>query len=284
MFMDTSKEIKLIRSLLDLTQEDLAKEIGVSFETINRWEMGKAEIEAYNKEKLYAYAYRRKVYLNKIYEQLFKEDESEEEKVLFHGSKKDFSFPVDLLHSKANNDFGRAFYLGENLNQASTYVANSPSPKVYAFKLNLSSLKRKRFDVSKEWMLSIAYYRGWLIDYRGHPTLKTIVSAVEEADIIIAPIADNRMFDLISEFVRGEITDLQATHALSATNLGMQYALRSLVAIKNLSFLDSLHISSLERESLVNERLEMNALGQDKVKVARINYRGKGRYIDELLK
>lgn len=91
------------------------------------------------------------------------------------------------------------------------------------------------------------------------------------------------MFDLVSEFVRGEITDLQATHALAATNLGMQYVLRTPRALENIIFLDSLYISSIEKESLVNERLNMNAVCQDKVKVARINYRGKGQYIDQLL-
>jgi len=33
--------IKEIRKQLDLSQEDLARELGVSFATINRWENGK---------------------------------------------------------------------------------------------------------------------------------------------------------------------------------------------------------------------------------------------------
>ena len=33
--------IKTVRSQLDFSQEDLARELGVSFATVNRWENGK---------------------------------------------------------------------------------------------------------------------------------------------------------------------------------------------------------------------------------------------------
>lgn len=40
--MSFSEDIKRIRRKEFLTQEDFAKEIGVSFATVNRWETGKA--------------------------------------------------------------------------------------------------------------------------------------------------------------------------------------------------------------------------------------------------
>lgn len=40
--MNFSKDIKRIRLKAFMTQEDFAKEIGVSFATVNRWETGKA--------------------------------------------------------------------------------------------------------------------------------------------------------------------------------------------------------------------------------------------------
>lgn len=56
--MSFSEDIKSIRRKAFLTQEDFAKEIGVSFATVNRWETGKAKpnlktmklIDAYCKE------------------------------------------------------------------------------------------------------------------------------------------------------------------------------------------------------------------------------------------
>lgn len=41
--MSFSEAIKRIRRKAFLTQEDFAKEIGVSFATVNRWETGKAK-------------------------------------------------------------------------------------------------------------------------------------------------------------------------------------------------------------------------------------------------
>ena len=150
--------------------------------------------------------------------------------------------------------------------------------------MNLNGLRIKKFNVDKEWMIAIAYYRGWLKEYLNHPYVEKIISSVNEHDIIIAPVADNRMFDIVSEFVRGEITDLQCEHALAATNLGFQYVLKSENALKNISLIKPLYVCSREKEKLVNLRLEMSDLSQDKVRVARIEYRGKGQYVDELLK
>lgn len=41
--MSFSEDIKRIRRKAFLTQEDFAKQIGVSFATVNRWETGKAK-------------------------------------------------------------------------------------------------------------------------------------------------------------------------------------------------------------------------------------------------
>ena len=40
--MDFSEDIKKIRRMALLTQEDFVKKLGVSYATINRWEAGKA--------------------------------------------------------------------------------------------------------------------------------------------------------------------------------------------------------------------------------------------------
>ena len=41
--MSFSEDIKRIRRKEFMTQEDFAKELGVSFATVNRWETGKAK-------------------------------------------------------------------------------------------------------------------------------------------------------------------------------------------------------------------------------------------------
>lgn len=50
--MNYSKKIKDLRESLLLTQEELAKKLGVSFATVNRWENGHYEPTMKTKRKL----------------------------------------------------------------------------------------------------------------------------------------------------------------------------------------------------------------------------------------
>lgn len=45
--MSFAEKVKIVRTELKLSQEDLARELGVSFATINRWENG-----SYNPSRL----------------------------------------------------------------------------------------------------------------------------------------------------------------------------------------------------------------------------------------
>lgn len=55
--MYISKELKVIRKILSLTQEELSLIIGVSLDTISRWENEKTDIEDKNIEWIYNYAF-----------------------------------------------------------------------------------------------------------------------------------------------------------------------------------------------------------------------------------
>lgn len=283
--MDISKELIAIRTILNMNQEELAEELELTFETINRWENLGVNVEERDVKKVYDFAYSKKIFLNDIFAQLIAEEyKSKNTKVLFHGCKTNLNFPIDLKHSKQTNDFGIGFYLGETFKQAANYISISNSPNVYSFALCLDNLNIAEFHVNKEWMLAISYYRGWIDSYKDNEIVKNICKRVNGCDVIIAPIADNRMFDIISEFVRGEITDMQCEHALATTNLGFQYVIRTPKAINQLKLIRQHYLTKKEKEKCYKERLDMSAISQSKVKVARIEYRGKGQYIDEILK
>ena len=132
-------------------------------------------------------------------------------------------------------------------------------------------------------MMTIAYYRGSLEKYRDHPIIKKLLHDSRDCDYIIAPIADNRMFRIINSFIDGEITDEQCKHCLAATNLGFQYVFISEEAIRRVRVLERCYISENEKEYYKGIRSSETKLGDDKVKLARITYRGKGKYIDEIL-
>lgn len=283
--MYINKELKVIRELLSFTQQEIASHIGASLESVHGWENEKVEIDEKNIELIYDLALKNGININKIYEQIYFEDyEKLDLKLLFHGAKNIINLPIDFKYSKSNNDFGKGFYLGENFDQAATYIVNGPSKNIYLFTLDCKNLKIEKYFVNTEWMLTIAYYRGWLAQYEDSEIIKNLISKVEKADIIIAPIADNRMFDLISEFIDGSITNMQCEHALAATNLGKQYVIKTNQTLEKLEFKKMFFLSNMEKEMYKNKRLENNSINLNKVKAARIEYRGKGQYIDEILK
>ena len=283
--MNIGDVIKILRELLNLTQQELALKLCVQYELINRWENNKVVPENRNINMIYSFAFDNKIYINNIYEQFYKEENTDENNVvLFHGAKEKISTKIDLNHSKKQNDFGIGFYLGESFYQAATYISYSKSNTIYSYVLNTCNLKIIKFDVDLRWMLAIAYYRGWIDDFKEHEIIKEIISEVESSDVVIAPIADNKMFDLIDEFVSGMTTDEQCKQALSATNLGFQYVIKTNKGLDQLNFLDEMFLCEKERNNYLSKRLESNKIGLDKVKIARIEYKNKGKYIGEILK
>ena len=284
--MNLTSDISIICGVLQLSEAELAKKLGVSIETIDNWKKGINEPSAANLEKFYSFAYSRKINLNNVYEQLFKEEkETDGHVVLFHGAKKDFSLPIDFLsNSKATNDFGVGFYLGETFEQAANYISVLNRNFVYCFCLNTKKLKIYKFGVDTEWMIAIAYHRGWLENYKNSPLVEKIVGKLPSYDIIIAPIADNRMFDIIAEFVEGEITDEQCKHALSATNLGFQYVLKTSKALEGIELLREMYVCEKEKSMCLENRRLLVENGSQKVKIARIKYKNQGHYIEEILK
>ncbi len=214
---------------------------------------------------------------------LWRDNLKENEKLLFHGAKDKIIGDIDIHKGRMNNDFGQGFYTGENYNQAITFVSNYDNSSVYYIRFNDLDLKVKRYQVNQEWMMTIAYYRGTLDKYKNHPYIKEIVSEFRNCDYIISPIADNRMFQIINAFINGEITDEQCKHCLAATNLGMQYIFISDKAVSNLEIVERCYISELEKKYYRNVRAQETYLGDNKVKLARKQYRGKGKYIDEIL-
>ena len=275
------EDINLIQDLLSCSREDLARQCSVSVATINRWARGDIHPSRELLESLYGFAFKRGLRLNRIKEQLFVED-ARTAKILFHGAKSFLDGPLSLSKSRGTNDFGQGFYCGETFEQAAMFVAGYDKSSVYAFEFHGDGLESVRFGVERDWMLTVALYRGKLGAYRGAEQVEGLRSRLESADYVVAPIADNRMFEIIDSFVDGEITDVQCQHCLSATDLGMQYVCRTQRALDALTCLERCYLCDAEKSAYLAERAQSSRVGIDKVKVARRQYRGEGRYIEEL--
>lgn len=283
MFFNISEDMKIVRELLNITQEELADELNVEPLTIKRIENGITNTSKRTLDLFYDFIYKKKIYLNKIKEMFYKE-ELTKEILLFHGAKSTIIGNIDINKGRKNNDFGQGFYCGESYEQSASFVENFENSSVYYFSLDVTGLRSLKYAVDRDWMLTIAYFRGTLNEYKDSIVIKNLISRLEGVDYVVAPIADNKMFRIIDSFINGEITDQQCKHCLAATNLGFQYVLLNDNAISRLKMLECCYLSNEERNHYRKIKLEDNKISDDKVKLARIQYRGKGLYIDEILK
>ena len=278
------QDIESVLEITGFTAEELAEELGVSRITISNWINNKNNISEKHMQEFYEYVFKKGIRLNKIKEQFYREDMVKDNEVLlFHGAKTKLEGNLRLDCNKRINDFGDGFYCGESLEQSAMFVATHKRSSLYMVKFDPSDLRGREFKVDREWMLTIAYYRGKLSEYADTETVQQLITANIGVDYIIAPIADNRMFEIIDSFIDGEITDVQCQHCLSATNLGKQYVFISQKALDNVTILERCFLTDSEKESYLTARQENFKMNMDKVKLARKQYRNQGQYIEDIL-
>ena len=278
------QDIESVLEIAGLTIEELANELNVTRATVSNWLNERVSISERHLNAFYSYVYKKGIRLNRIKEQFYREDMiNRKEVLLFHGAKTMIEGELSLGHNKKINDFGNGFYCGESLEQSVMFVGAYPNSSLYMLKFNPVGLKKKEYSVDREWMLTIAYHRGSLDEYTNNELIRNIARANKDVDYIVAPIADNRMFEIIDSFIDGEITDVQCLHCLSATNLGMQYVFVSEKAFSNIVMLERCYLTEDEKNSYLSARQENFSMNQDKVKLARKHYRNQGKYIEDIL-
>lgn len=229
-------------------------------------------------EKIYSYIYERGYRINAVKEELINERYQD---VLFHGSKYGLS-EITVAGSRDNCDFGNGFYVGETYSQALSFVCEKEKSSVYSFRYSLENLKIKKFDCNMEWMIAICYYRKKLKDYTSNQMVKKIVAEIEAADVIIAPIADNKMFYVMAQFTDGEINADVAIHSLSASKLGLQFIFKTDKALHNLVPIERYYLTNLDREDCRRLLLERSYEIDTKLKLAKREFK-TGLYIEEIL-
>lgn len=282
--LEICTDIEIVLELLDITSADLANNIGITPITISRWRRNEKQATFSNLNSFYNFVFNKNIRLNEIKAQFSKEECPTNSVVLFHGAKTNIEGEISLDKSKETNDFGKGFYCGESLEQSAMFVAGYPNSSLYIVQFEKTNLKSLELNVDRDWMLLIAYFRNKLTEYKDHPMILKLLSKLEGVDYIIAPIADNKMFEIIDNFIDGEITDTQCQHCLSATNLGNQYVFKTDKALSQLEILRHCYLAPVEKEFYLTNKQESSKIGNDKVKIARKQYRGQGKYIEEILK
>lgn len=279
------EDLEYAKEALCLNDKDFYNLINTTKTTYYRWKKNNYIPNDKRLDLIYGTLYNKGIDFNRIKEEVYLSLQNNNTKILFHGSKDGIDSEISTKHGNENRDFGKGFYASESVKQSISFVCNYSNSSLYCLKLNnFQKIKKIEFDVSKEWMILIAYYRNKIKEYAGGKYIKMLLKKIEGKDLIVAPMADNTMYSIINEFVEGSITDEQCLNCLSANRLGKQYVFLNDQVIKdNLEILSKQFICLKEKEDYSNVRLLEDNVGKKKVIMAKRKYAGIGKYIEELL-
>ncbi len=286
-FNNISQHLEIIEDIFVQKPEDfewLLAKLDLSEEEFEAIKSGELEPDKMQLENIYNFAYNSGLFLNEIqWQDRLDEFRKENEVVATHGSRTNIKGNIRVDVSGESNDFGNGFYIGEDISQAGMWVGEEPNSSLYILTFDENGLVKAQFNVSVDWMLAVCYYRNQIPEYANSEQILRIREKVDNCDYVYAPIADNKLFEVIDAFVAEEITDLQCLYALSATHLGYQYVLKTERALENLDIIDHLYFCSVEK-SLYNKESDVeNNTSLHKAFIAKKRYKDQGQYISELL-
>ena len=277
-----------IRGQLNASQEDLAKMIGISFATVNRWENGHSTPNKAAQLRLYDICKERGVDLEDIIRKKIEKSAANlksgsERMILYHGSKSGIRGPIAPV-SRDRCDFGKGFYMGTDLYQPLTLISDFEEAKFYIISLDVTDLRILNVHPDLEWAMLVAYNRGKMNEARGTKLYDRYAAMSKEYDVIVGSIANDRMFYVLDNFFLGNITDKALVASLSALQLGQQYVAITQKACEHAKIETEIELSYLER-SFFRDLGESNRVkGIDLANEICRDYRREGQFFDEILK
>lgn len=204
--------------------------------------------------------------------------------ILYHGSRGGIVGAIAPT-SRARCDFGAGFYMGTNPDQAKTLVSNDQAPYFYKLELDLSGLSTDRvlrLD-GMEWAYFVLYNRGRLDSVKKSALYKQCAQLASYKDIIIGPIADDAMNEVMSRFIHGDVTDKAFLECIRGLDYGIQYVAKTEAACGCVTILEEKEIYGKELDDAALLAEKRRKEGRDLADVMQRRYRREGRFFDEIL-
>ena len=276
-----------IRNRLNASQEDLAKMIGVSFATVNRWENGHSSPSKATQLRLYEVCKQQGVDLEgiiqkKIQSKVLEPKLPSRRMILYHGSKSGIKGPIAPI-SRERCDFGRGFYMGTEPYQPLTLISDFEKSKFYVMSLDLTGLRVLTVSPDIEWAMLVAFNRGKMDEANGTELYERYAQMAKGYDVIVGSIVNDRMFYVLDNFFLGNITDKALVMSLSALQLGQQYVAITEKACRNVKIEVEIDLSHLERDFLRDMSEANRVKGINLANEICREYRREGQFFDEIL-
>jgi transcriptional regulator with XRE-family HTH domain len=276
-----------IRNRLNASQEDLARMIGISYATVNRWENGHSQPNKAAQLRLYDICKERKVDLEDIIQKKIEKSaaniSSSDRVILYHGSKSGIKGPIAPI-SRERCDFGKGFYMGTEPYQPLTLISDFEESKFYVISLDMTGLRVLNVKPDLEWAMLVAYNRGKMDEVRGTSLYEHYAAMSNGYDVVVGSIANDRMFYVLDNFFLGNITDKALVMSLSALQLGKQYVAITEKACKQVKIEAEVELSQLERVFLRDLSESNRVKGVNLANEICRDYRREGKFFDEILR
>lgn len=281
------KLIKQIRTYLNMSQTEFAEQLNVTFQTVNRWENGRALPNKLAQSKMFDLCKERQV---PVYDITLKRIAEESEAIklkadrvlLYHGSKSGIEGSIEPK-SRKQCDFGKGFYMGTDPGQALTLICDYEKSKFYIVSVSMDNLAHIEVPADTDWAMLVAYHRGKMEKINSTPFYNKYRDMTANKDLIIGNIANDRMFFVIDNFFVGNVTDMALINSLSALQLGKQYVVISQKGCDAVHIEAEVELSYLERLFIKETAEENRARGISLANDICKNYRREGMYFDEIL-
>ena len=276
-----------IRNRLNASQEDLARMIGISYATVNRWENGHSQPNKAAQLRLYDICKERKVDLEDIIQKKIEKSaaniSNSDRVILYHGSKSGIKGPITPI-SRERCDFGKGFYMGTEPYQPLTLISDFEKSKFYVISLDMTGLRVLNVKPDLEWAMLVAYNRGKMDEVRGTSLYEHYAAMSNGYDVVVGSIANDRMFYVLDNFFLGNITDKALVMSLSALQLGKQYVAITEKACKQVKIEAEVELSQLERVFLRDLSESNRVKGVNLANEICRDYRREGQFFDEILR
>lgn len=284
---DMKELIKDIRSYLNMSQQEFADKLSVTFTSVNRWENGHALPNKLAQIKLSEFCDENNV---PVYEMILSKINKAKDEIkaqdnrvlLYHGSKSGIEGDIEPK-SRKQCDFGKGFYMGTEPSQALTLICDYEKSKLYIVSIDISDLNVLEVPADIEWAMLVAFHRGKMEQIKNTPLYNKYKKLSSEKDVVIGSIANDRMFFVIDNFFIGNITDVALINSLSALELGKQYVAVSQNACNSVRIEKEISLSYLERIYIKKVAEQNRAKGVSLANDICKSHRREGLYFDEIL-
>lgn len=150
---------------------------------------------------------------------------------LYHGSKTGIQGAIRCNSSRNECDFGKGFYTGDKEEQPMGLIAKWSQHQFYELECNLDNLNVREFGSTYmeqiDWALYIGFNRRPDAYLKYEKLCDRYRCYNSGYDVIIGPIADDKMFKLLDEFFAMKLCDKALLQGLTQVKLGNQYVFKT---------------------------------------------------------